>query len=202
MKRQILILLLSTLLISCANKNINSDNPSLDSLISFDTIQTISLYAPEPKFANEKPLDSATLILSETMFMDSSAMKWANTEEPINEFKRMFPKLTKAANQKNWDSTNYNVNELLIVGKKTVHTITWPLGKNDSIINFDGVLYKTDKIQLKKAWSNLDRQIVIKEIYKKDTVFYDLTDFFNYYYIPMQDPDRPRRDKMFIYILK
>lgn len=187
---------------SCANKITNPDSPSLDSLIGFDTIQVISLYAPEPKFANEKPLDSTILILSETMFVDSSAMKWANTEEPINEFKRMFPQLIKADNQKNWDSTNYNVNELLIVGKKTVHNITWPLGKNDSIINFDGVLYKTDKVQLKKAWSNLDRQIVIKEIYKKDTTLYNLTDFFNNYYIPMQDPDRPRKDKMFIYVLK
>ena len=187
---------------SCANKNNNSDNASLDSLIGSDTIRIISLYAPEPKFVGEQPLDSNILILSETMFMDSTAMKWADTEEPVNEFKRLFPQLIKADNQKNWDSTNYNVNELLIIGKRTVHTITWPRNKNDSIINFDGILYKTDKVQLKKAWSNLDRQIVIKEIYKKDTALYDLTDFFNLYYIPMQDPDRPRRDKMFIYVLK
>ena len=189
--------------VSCDNKtnNVQSGKTQLDSLINFDTLKVVSLYGPEPKFANEQPLDDKILILSETMFMDSTTLKWATEPESINKFKRLFPKLTKADNQY-WDSTNFNVNELLLIGKNSVHNVTWYRGKKDSVINFDGVIYKTDKVQLKKAWSNFDRQIIIKEIYKKDTSLYDLTDFYNNYYILQQDPDRPRNDKMFIYVLK
>ena len=162
MKNILRLIIIVTIFVSCDNKtgSIQSGKNQLDSLINFDTITTISLYGPEPKFVNEQPLNDSILILSETMFIDSTTFKWTNSSAPIEAFRNLFPRLIKVDNQV-LDSS-YNFNELLIVGKNTVHTVTWIRGKKDSLISFDGIVFKTDKVQLKKAWSNLDRPIVIK----------------------------------------
>lgn len=197
------LLFIVTFFFSCNNKSSAPiEKPTyLDSLIDNDSILAIYLYMPEPKFLNEEPLRDDIIILEETMILDSVTLKWATARNTINAISKAFPKLIKISNP-NWDTTSKHYNELIILGKNKIHSVYWTTSNKDSLVSIDEIDYKVNKKELKKLSKLLDRRIFTKEIYKKDTVLYDLSDFYNVYNLPLQDTNRVRKDKMFIYIVE
>ena len=194
---------MSLVVISCDNKtSVPNGKPTyLDSLINNDSILAIYLYMPEPKFLNEEPLRDDIVILEETMMLDSVTLKWASARNTINALGNAFPKLIKTSNA-NWDTTSKHYNELIILGKNKIHSVYWTTSNKDSLVSIDEIDYKVDKKALRKIIKILDRRIFTQEIYKKDTVLYNLTDFYNVYNLPLQDTNRVRKDKMFIYFVE
>jgi hypothetical protein len=203
MKNILILFIALASLVSCDNNtNIPIEKPTyLDSLIDNDSIIAVYLYMPEPKFLNEEPLRDDIVILEETMFLDSITLKWATARNAVKAIGNTFPKLIKTSHP-NWDTTSKHYNELIIVGKNKIHSVYWTTSNKDSLVSIDETDYKVNKKELKKLSQLLDRRIFTKEIYKKDTVLYDLTDFYNVYNLPLQDTNRVRKDKMFIYILE
>jgi len=169
----------------------------LDTLINFDSIVTIYCNVTPPAIENDPDPEKYGRISD--LFTDSIRRKWTYSKTSIDNFRRAFPKLKKTDNP-NWDTTCLWYKEYLIVTPTKLHTVGWLLTDKDSLVAFDDISYSIGKNDLEKLTHLLDRPIILKEIYRKDSAQYNTIDFYNRHY--SGQINYFGYDKMHVYILK
>ncbi len=192
MKTTIIIIFTFIFCVSCDRKGENIKDPvtQLDSLIGFDSIISIYSFVSYPIILREE--------LSDELDIDSTNYKWTNEQFSIKAFKETMPRLdTNLVGD--YDTTANFYIDILIVTKHKIHTIGWIVSNKEKLVEVDGVIYSTNKIQLEKAISKLSKRIVLREIYKKDFKNYNTSDFYNSHYLKEQDTTRENKMYVFTY---
>ena len=207
MENLLRIIILVFIVSSCYNENsLAKKSPTqLDSLIGFDTIVSIYSYTSLPVLLDKEPSPYTIITLYDHLIIDSTHHKWTNDKNVINNFCKTFPRLDSLSDSnwsKNayttWDTSALFFREILLVTKKRTYIVGWYMSNKEKMVGLDAGVYLTSKAQIEKAAALLDKRIILKEIYKRDLLKYNINDLYNQMYFLSQDTARP--EKIFVFI--
>jgi len=191
------------LLTNCSDKNNDSQKliqqikdiivpNQIDSILNFDSIKAIYSCADIPPKITDDALEDGE---NRPPLYTDSINKWTNSKIIIDSIRQIFPKLTKFKGGI-IESTCCGHREILIETTNNEITFSWNFNTSDSAVFINTIPYSSDKKTFNKIYRLLDRKIITKEIFLKDSIKFSLKDKYNSKY------SRTGYETRFVYILK
>lgn len=191
------------LLASCSDKNKGNQKATqhnddtivpkqIDSILNFDSIKAIYSCADLPPRITDDALEDGE---HRPPLYSDSINRWTNSELIIDSIRQIFPKLTKFKGG-SIESTCCGHREILVETSNSEITFSWNYNTSDSVVFIDTIPYCSDKKAFNEIYRLLDRKIITREIFFRDSIAFSLNDKYNSKY------SRSGYETRFVYILK